>query len=984
MTITLIGLLGLAIQVFKTSLLTIYVNAELTLVGLTTMFCVAGALFKESNGYLMTLIIITVTAVEAAIGLGLLVLYYRFFRSTKIKQMARYLRCLVFVGVPDLNQRLTAGCLEQLLKMDNLKVVPGLDSVCAQYFRLVQKTVLKEHENDIVDILLVWKGHQKTSDCKQALLDIKSKGGKIYDHDLWSTAGIRTREDLMEVIKYLLDNEAWTPWDERFVTRLREFYELLKWEQDMTTIHITNKLAEYSESSLNTGNSSGKGNDVPSIVEENMQVLPLYTKFKAYLYEAGLLELQVFWNRLADSLSTGSIQSVSGYFRFGYEWVLKTAIPLSLLQLISVLITVAFYTMAERKVMGAIQRRKGPNVNGPQGVAQPIEDGLKLLSKETIVPTNADKLLFFIAPAISFVLAFSAWAFVPFQEISGFSDFHTTLLFLFALSSLGVYGVIVGGWASNSKYAFLGALRSTAQMISYEIILGLIFLTLAFLCGSLSLYDILSAQKIIWFCVPLWPFLFLFVIAMLAETNRAPFDLPEAEAEIVAGYNIEYAGIVFALFFLAEYSNMLLFSALFIILFFGGAAPYVGLAGVLFFVLKLLIVAVLFIVIRAALPRLRYDQLMVKSWTVLMPLAFIIFLFVVVIVTMCVFPFFTLKPAFLVTLESNSSALVASTTQQVDLLLQLDKYSSGVFKIIDGICVFWDTFFIPGENPEIDSLFFFYILENLTKTGVILFFSDILQNDIFGHFFQTSAETLLFLLFFRSSLIKLASKKPLILFPLQNQVKWYFYTKSSKLQLLDNWQIRSQITDFLILLNPAHSCVLWGLFVILAPGKKKKYRSKKDPLQNLWQKHQILDPIKNKHISFNRINSPEEVAGLANLDTTNVMKDFYLNQHRAEQIKRIQKMTARLKISETYEPKHKEGVASWFSYIRKHYLTIWRPFLRAFGTKIERRKFNKEKKLLKKTMRRRDRINEKASIVFKQPEQYTEAEIQQFSQLNSK
>ena len=324
-----------------------------------------------------------------------------------------------------------------------------------------------------------------------------------------------------------------------------------------------------------------------------------------------------------------SFKSMFFYFLF--------YIILSLLILVGVLITVAFYTLGERKVMAGIQRRKGPNVVGFHGVLQPIVDGLKLVLKENIIPVKADKYLFILAPLISFITAFSLWAFIPFSKISMVSDVSISILCLFALSSLGIYGVILGGWASNSKYAFLGALRTTAQMISYEIVLGTIYLTVSLLTGSLNLFDILQAQTKVWFIVPLWPFVIVFIIAMLAETNRAPFDLPEAEAEIVAGYNVEYSGIAFAFFFLAEYSNMLVFSALFSILFLGGGAPFTNsLFEVVFFIFKILLVAIAFIVIRAGLPRLRYDQLMTKSWNILLPIIFALFVIVLVIVLLAV------------------------------------------------------------------------------------------------------------------------------------------------------------------------------------------------------------------------------------------------------------------------------------------------------------------------------------------------------------
>ena len=314
----------------------------------------------------------------------------------------------------------------------------------------------------------------------------------------------------------------------------------------------------------------------------------------------------------------------------------------SIIILLGMLLTVAFYTLGERKIMGAIQRRKGPNVVGFYGILQPLADGLKLILKENIIPLKSNKFLFILAPIFSFVLAFSLWSFVPFSKVSATVDSSIGLLVVFAISSLAIYGVILGGWASNSKYAFLGAMRTTAQMVSYEIILGLIYLILGLLVGSLNFFDIIVAQQWVWFVVPLWPICILFFIAILAETNRAPFDLPEAEAEIVAGYNVEYSGILFALYFLAEYSNMLIFSAFFTHFFLGASIlTNVGIFSIIlhettyicnlvyvfqivFFILKLLIFSTLLVIVRASLPRLRYDKLMKKSWTILIPIAFVL------------------------------------------------------------------------------------------------------------------------------------------------------------------------------------------------------------------------------------------------------------------------------------------------------------------------------------------------------------------------
>ena len=240
---------------------------------------------------------------------------------------------------------------------------------------------------------------------------------------------------------------------------------------------------------------------------------------------------------------------------------------------VPLLVAVAYLTLAERKVMASMQRRKGPNVVGFFGILQPLADGLKLLIKEPVLPSSANTVVFLAAPVVTFLLALISWAVIPFGEGMVLSDLDIGMLYIFAISSLGVYGVIMAGWSSNSKYAFLGALRSTAQMVSYEVSLGLIIITVLMCVGSLNLSEIVLAQEEVWFAVPLFPLLLLFFISCLAETNRAPFDLPEAEAELVAGYNVEYSSMGFALFFLGEYANMIMMSVLCVILFLGGWLP---------------------------------------------------------------------------------------------------------------------------------------------------------------------------------------------------------------------------------------------------------------------------------------------------------------------------------------------------------------------------------------------------------------------------
>ncbi len=294
-----------------------------------------------------------------------------------------------------------------------------------------------------------------------------------------------------------------------------------------------------------------------------------------------------------------------------------------LIGIISVLIGVAYFTLVERKLMATIQRRKGPNVVGFQGLLQPLSDGLKLLVKETIMPSNADLLLFALAPMLTFFLALIGWSVIPVGVSLVLADIDLGMVYLASVSSLAVYGIIVSGWSSNSKYAFLGALRSAAQMVSYEISISFTLMTVAISAGSLNLSTLVEAQEEIWYVVPHFPAFVLFFISSLAETNRHPFDLPEAEAELVSGYNVEYSAMGFALFFLGEYANILLMSALLTILFLGGwLSPFnIGGPGPVWFALKMCIFAFLFVVMRACLPRYRYDQLMGLGWKVFFPLS---------------------------------------------------------------------------------------------------------------------------------------------------------------------------------------------------------------------------------------------------------------------------------------------------------------------------------------------------------------------------
>jgi NADH-quinone oxidoreductase subunit H len=290
--------------------------------------------------------------------------------------------------------------------------------------------------------------------------------------------------------------------------------------------------------------------------------------------------------------------------------------------LVPVLIAVAYLTLAERKVLAAIQIRRGPNVVGPFGLWQPFADAIKMIMKETIIPTGANRALFLMAPMLTFGLAMIAWAVIPVNNGWAVANINVGVLYLFAISSLGVYGIIIAGWASNSKYAFLGGLRSAAQMVSYEVSMGFVIVTVLLCVGSLNLNDIVMAQQKIWFCIPLFPMFIVFFISTLAETNRSPFDLPEGESEIVAGFFVEYSAMSFALFFLGEYANMILMSAMTSILFLGGWLAPFGLTfipGPIWFIAKIVLILFVFIWVRGTFPRYRYDQLMRLGWKVFLP-----------------------------------------------------------------------------------------------------------------------------------------------------------------------------------------------------------------------------------------------------------------------------------------------------------------------------------------------------------------------------
>ncbi|MBM3506335.1 MAG: NADH-quinone oxidoreductase subunit NuoH [Alphaproteobacteria bacterium] len=296
--------------------------------------------------------------------------------------------------------------------------------------------------------------------------------------------------------------------------------------------------------------------------------------------------------------------------------------------LVPLLISVAYLTWFERKVMAAMQLRMGPNVVGPWGLWQPFADALKMVVKETIIPTKANPGVFLLAPMLTFMLAIIAWAVMPVGEGLVISDINVGVLYLFAISSLGVYGIVMAGWASNSRYAFLGALRSAAQMVSYEVSMGFVIITVLLCVGSLNLSDIVRAQENVWFIfTPLLPMAVVFFISALAETNRHPFDLPEAESELVAGHLVEYSAMTFGLFFLGEYANMILMSAMTTVLFLGGWLPPLDIAplnwipGPVWFLLKIGALLFVFVWVRATFPRYRYDQLMRLGWKVFLPLS---------------------------------------------------------------------------------------------------------------------------------------------------------------------------------------------------------------------------------------------------------------------------------------------------------------------------------------------------------------------------
>jgi len=297
--------------------------------------------------------------------------------------------------------------------------------------------------------------------------------------------------------------------------------------------------------------------------------------------------------------------------------------------LVPVLVSVAMIVWLDRRIWAFVQKRRGPNVVGPFGLFQSIADALKYVFKEIIVPASSNKVIFVLAPIVTMTLALIAWAVIPFSETQVLANINVGILYLFAVSSLGVYGIIMGGWASNSKYPFLGAIRSAAQMISYEISIGIIIINVLLCVGSLNLNDIVLAQKKVWFIIPLFPMFVIFFISALAETNRPPFDLPEAEAELVAGYQTEYSGMMYAMFWLGEYANILLMCAMGSILFLGGwlapieTFPFNFIPGPLWLIFKILFLFILFALVKAIVPRYRYDQLMKLGWKIFLPLSLI-------------------------------------------------------------------------------------------------------------------------------------------------------------------------------------------------------------------------------------------------------------------------------------------------------------------------------------------------------------------------
>jgi NADH-quinone oxidoreductase subunit H len=314
---------------------------------------------------------------------------------------------------------------------------------------------------------------------------------------------------------------------------------------------------------------------------------------------------------------------------FEYALILGQEVYKILFLLVPILVSVAMIVWLDRRVWGLVQKRKGPNVVGPFGLLQTVADALKYIFKEIIIPASANKTVFILAPIVTMTLALVAWAVIPMSEDFILADINVGVLYLFAVSSLGVYGIIMGGWASNSKYPFLGAIRSAAQMVSYEVSIGIIIINVLLCVGSLNLKDIVLAQKELWFVIPLFPMFVIFFISALAETNRPPFDLPEAEAELVAGYQTEYSGMMYAMFWLGEYANILLMCALGSILFLGGWLPIIDIypfnfiPAPIWMILKILFLFLLFALIKAIVPRYRYDQLMRLGWKIFLPLSLI-------------------------------------------------------------------------------------------------------------------------------------------------------------------------------------------------------------------------------------------------------------------------------------------------------------------------------------------------------------------------
>ena len=316
-----------------------------------------------------------------------------------------------------------------------------------------------------------------------------------------------------------------------------------------------------------------------------------------------------------------------------YVQILGNEVYKILFLLVPILVSVAMIVWLDRRVWGLVQKRKGPNVVGPFGLLQTLADALKYIFKEIIIPASANKVVFILAPIVTMTLALVAWAVIPMSEELVLSDINVGVLYLFAVSSLGVYGIIMGGWASNSKYPFLGAIRSAAQMVSYEVSIGIIIINVLLCVGSLNLKDIVLAQKELWYVIPLFPMFVIFFISALAETNRPPFDLPEAEAELVAGYQTEYSGMMYAMFWLGEYANILLMCAMGSILFLGGWLPIIDIYPIntipapFWMVLKILFLFFLFALIKAIVPRYRYDQLMRLGWKIFLPFSLVYLVF---------------------------------------------------------------------------------------------------------------------------------------------------------------------------------------------------------------------------------------------------------------------------------------------------------------------------------------------------------------------